>query len=43
MGCCNGSKKSAYGFIWHYLDSENNIILQGKGKHRDIIHNEDIV
>lgn len=43
MGCCNGSKKSAYGFIWHYLDSENNIMLQGKGKHRDIIHNEDIV
>lgn len=43
MGCCNGSKKSAYGYIWHYLDSENNIILQGKGKHRDIIHNEDIV
>lgn len=43
MGCCNGSKKSAYGYVWHYLDSENNIILQGKGKHRDIIHNEDIV
>ena len=43
MGCCNGSKKSAYGYIWHYLDSENNIMLQGKGKHRDIIHNEDIV
>lgn len=43
MGCCNGSKKSAYGYIWHYLDSENNIMLQGKGKNRDIIHVEDIV
>lgn len=43
LGCCNGSKKRALGFIWRYLDKDNNILLQGKGKHRDIIHREDIV
>lgn len=43
LGCCNGSKKRALGFIWHYLDANNNIMLQGKGRKRDIIQNEDIV
>lgn len=37
LGCCNGSKKRALGFKWHYLDSENNIMLEGKGKNRTII------
>lgn len=43
LGCCNGSKKTGLGYIWHYLDENNNIIKQGKGKIRDIIQNEDIV
>ena len=43
LGCCNGSKKRALGFIWHYLDENNNIMLQGKGRKRNIIQNEDIV
>lgn len=43
LGCCNGSKKRALGFVWHYLDNNNNIMLQGKGRKRDIIQNEDIV
>lgn len=43
LGCCNGSKKRALGYVWHYLDNNNNIMLQGKGKKRDIIQNEDIV
>lgn len=43
LGCCNGSKKTAIGYIWHYLDVNNNILLQGKGKIRTIIQNEDIV
>lgn len=43
LGCCNGSKKTGIGFIWKYLDENNNIMLQGKGKHRDIIQNDDIV
>lgn len=43
LGCCNGSKKTGIGFIWRYLDANNNILKQGKGKHRDIIQNEDIV
>ena len=36
-------KKRALGFIWHYLDANNNIMLQGKSRKRDIIQNEDIV
>ena len=44
LGCCNGSKKTGKGYIWHYLDSDGNIITSGKGKERTImIHNEDIV
>lgn len=43
LGCCNGSKKRALGYMWRYLDVNNNILIQGKGKHRDIIQNEDIV
>lgn len=44
LGCCNGSKKSAKGFIWHYLDENNNVIAEGKGKNRTImVQNEDIV
>lgn len=43
LGCCNGSKKRALGFVWRYLDVNNNIMLQGKGRKRDIIQNEDIV
>lgn len=41
-GVCNGSKKSAYGYIWKYLDNNNNIVLDGYDKRR---HNkfEDIV
>lgn len=37
LGACNGSKKSAGGYIWHYLDENNNILLQGKGRVRDKI------
>ena len=43
LGCCNGSKKQAKGFVWKYLDENNNILVQGKGKHRDIIQIEEIV
>ena len=44
LGCCNGSKKTGKGYIWHYLDSDGNIITSGKGKERTImVHNEDIV
>lgn len=43
LGCCNGSKKTGIGFIWHYIDDKNNIMLQGKGRNRTIIQNEDIV
>lgn len=44
MGCCNGSKKSAKGYIWRYIDNNGNVIAQGKGKNRTIIiQNEDIV
>lgn len=43
LGCCNGSKKRALGYVWHYLDENNNIMLQGKGRKRDIIQSEDIV
>lgn len=43
LGCCNGSKKRAKGFIWRYLDADDNILVQGKGKRRDIIQGEDIV
>lgn len=44
LGCCNGSKKSAKGYVWHYLDDNGNIIAQGKGSIRTIIkQNEDIV
>ena len=40
----NGSKKSAGGYLWKYLDSNNNIIAEGKGKTRTILQrNEDIV
>lgn len=31
-GTCNGSKKSAYGFIWRYLDNNNNILTSGFDK-----------
>ena len=44
LGCCNGSKKSVFGYVFHYLDDKNNIIANGKGRYRIIIkHNEDIV
>ena len=44
LGACNGSKKSAGGYLWKYLDSNNNIIAEGKGKTRTILQrNEDIV
>lgn len=43
LGCCNGSKKTAIGYKWHYLDEHDNILLQGKGRIRDMIQNEDIV
>lgn len=43
LGCCNGSKKRALGYVWHYLDADNNIMLNGKGRKREIIQNEDIV
>ena len=44
LGCCNGSKKSAGGYKWHYLDNDNNILDKGKGRVRNIIKpNEDIV
>lgn len=44
LGCCNGSKKSAGGYVWRYLDKDNNILSKGKGRIRNIIKlNEDIV
>lgn len=44
MGCCNGSKKTAVGYVWRYVDDEGNIIKEGKGRKRTIIkQNEDIV
>lgn len=44
LGCCNGSKKSAGGYIWRYIDDNGNVIAQGKGRNRTImIQNEDIV
>lgn len=43
LGCCNGSKKRAKGFIWRYIDKNNNILIQGKGRKRDIIKIEEIV
>lgn len=43
LGCCNGSKKRALGYVWHYLDENNNIMTKGKGRNREILQNEDIV
>ncbi len=44
LGCCNGSKKTGKGYIWHYLDDSGNVITSGKGRERTImVHNEDIV
>lgn len=44
LGCCNGSKKTGKGYIWHYLDNAGNVITSGKGKERTImVRNEDIV
>lgn len=44
LGCCNGSKKSAAGYVWRYLDKNNNILSRGKGRIRNPIKlNEDIV
>ena len=44
LGCCNGSKKTGEGYIWHYLDNDGNIITSGKGRERTImVRNEDIV
>lgn len=44
LGACNGSKKSAGGYLWRYLDNDNNIIAEGKGKNRTVLQqNEDIV
>lgn len=43
LGCCNGSKKRVLGYVWHYLDEDNNIMLNGIGRYREIIQNEDIV
>lgn len=44
LGCCNGSKKSAKGYIWKYLDNDGNIISNGIGKERTIlVRHEDIV
>lgn len=43
LGCCNGSKKSIFGYKWHYLDDNGRIIAQGIGRYRTIIRNEEIV
>ena len=44
LGCCNGSKKTGKGYIWHYLDNDGNVITSGKGRERTImVRNEDIV
>ena len=44
LGCCNGSKKSGAGYIWRYLDKNDNVIYEGKGRNRTIIKQiEDIV
>lgn len=44
LGCCNGSKRSVFGYVFHYLDDNGNIIANGKGRNRTIIkHSEDIV
>lgn len=43
-GCCNGSKNTAYGYIWRYIDNDNNIINDGyKKKEERIFKIEDIV
>lgn len=42
LGCCNGSKKSVFGYVYRYLDNNGHIILQGKGKTRTV-QDEDIV
>lgn len=31
-GVCNGSKKSAYGFYWRYVDKEGNLLDTGRKK-----------
>lgn len=33
-GCCNGSKNTAYGYIWRYIDNDNNIVADGYAKRR---------
>lgn len=33
-GCCNGSKNTAYGYVWRYIDNDNNIINDGYKKRR---------
>ena len=44
LGCCNGSKRQAKGYIYRYIDDDGNIIAEGKGRKRTIIQqNEDIV
>ena len=44
LGCCNGSKRSVFGYVFHYLDDNGNIIANGKGRNRTIIkYSEDIV
>lgn len=34
LGCCNGSKSQAYGFLWRYIDDEGNIRNDGYDKGR---------
>lgn len=44
LGCCNGSKKTGFGYVWHYIDILGNVLDRGKGRDRNIIiRNEDIV
>lgn len=34
LSCCNGSKKTAYGYLWRYIDDNGNIVTNGYIKAR---------
>ena len=34
LSCCNGNKKTAYGYIWRYVDDNGDILTSGYIKAR---------
>lgn len=34
LSCCNGNKKSAYSYLWRYIDDNGNIVTDGYAKAR---------